>query len=185
MLQFDEIAKEVDPRFGDNAITDGPKTFLYFFRRFGFPKTGSDAEKSVCMYYIPSSQPGVWVSVIVDGVNAYWSLETSNRLNGQLSDSTVVATCQNALRELLTDLIRPVVVRDSFITVFGAATADDVRKGSVEYSHMAGWGVPTDAYADPEVFLDFMAWVKRQGHGDVVAGMKSIMPKGEEDDSDN
>lgn len=191
MLPIDEIAKEVDPRFGNSAITDGPKTFLYLFRRFGPSRHGSDAYKSVCQYYIPLSVDGTYLGVTITGEAAYWGfaavksissgLETALRAGG----GELVERCIAAAKEGLRDLIRPVAVRDSSFTIFGEANNDDCTNSFAEYAPSSGFGVPREFLMHTELFLDFMDWVRKQaGNGDTALAMRELMMDGEHNDSD-
>lgn len=183
MLPIDKLAQRVDPRFGAQAITDGPKTFLYLFRRFGPSSSGSDSDKVVCQYYIPLRlMPEAWLVIRISGLHAYWQFVASKKISTMLEaqlvagGGSVVDKCIEAIAAELNDLLRPVIVRDQSITVFGYATEEDFQREVAECSVASGWGVPRPFLMDPELFIEFIRWVTSQsGNGDTTAAMRDLM----------
>ncbi len=62
------------------------------------------------------------------------------------TDPEILTRVDAVLRHILLDLLRPVVIRDVEINLFGRCNADNPPRGrSAPWSHLAGWGVPIKA----------------------------------------
>jgi hypothetical protein len=81
--------------------------------------------------------------------------------------------CNQALRVAIADLLRPVFVRDVLINICGPVEAGgDLPRA--DYSHMAGFGVTTEVYDDPDAWFEFVAKARRVGGGDLLAGLQGV-----------
>ena len=178
-----EITSGIDARYGRGSI-DGPKALVYLYRRFGFTDQGSGDYKEVCRYAIETPLKDTYIVVIIGAKRAriHWAAEESlyERATQEICDSNqsptpFVQSCIDAAGDCLRDLRRPIRVRDQAITIFGEATDEDCNNSFCDASHMAGYGVPSGAFVDPDLFHDFMDVVKFIGGGDVAAGMKRVM----------
>lgn len=182
MIDVDGIAQKVDPRFGDNAFIPAAPAFMYLYRRFGFTDYGCDSYKSVCCYRIETKETGLYVLAKIGGFCSLgWTAK--RKLYDLLYDrhredwKELMMKCSTAIEDCVRDLTRPIMVRDVSITIFGESTAEDDKRPICEHSPMAGYGVPTGAYAEPDLFIDFMHFVRKFGNGNMSDGMKSLMKK--------
>lgn len=177
------IQKLNDDRIDDIASIDSGKAFVYLYRRFGFTASGSDGQKEVCDYVIPTSHPEVFVVIHIGATRAYLGVTSTREAHrrytqeelGSLGVATVyMQQIHQAVEDCLRDLLRPVRVRDVAINLLGVVPDADVND-EAERSPAAGYGVPGDCYREPGLFFDFVKWVREQGDGDFVAGMLKTM----------
>jgi len=91
------IIKHIVSRiFGDEydfSIPAGP-ALVYFYRRFGFTEHGSDADKWLCRYVLPTAVDGLWINFSFGGVNCYIGTSMSDVLEEKY---------HNAERRLVTE----------------------------------------------------------------------------------
>lgn len=80
--------------FGDEykfSIPSGP-ALVYFYRRFGFTKYGSDAYKQLCRYVLKTAVDGLYVSFLFGGTNCY--------IHGSMTDELMFEYEQEERRPL-------------------------------------------------------------------------------------
>jgi len=186
MLRFSIIVKRVgDPRVGGLGNVPAGPAFLYLYRRFGFPSSGSDAYKEVCAYYLPLSiKEDVFLRVFMGGRHAWLGIAMSHEVRDALIDQSLDNNVHDEDTELgrqildaaeavFRDLFRPVFVRDIPINLLGEA---EVAEGAeVERSPMAGYGVPTGCYENPGLFLETMGKIGDLGGGSIPEGLQKVL----------
>lgn len=167
----------------------GP-ALVYLLRRFGFPDAGSDPHKHVCAYTLPvAKMPATNLLLTIHGTRARigWQAQRDvycryvnemQMLRGDgawdiLPGTVFMEQCHDATVVALTDLCRPVFVRDEAITIFGAVGG--YGKPVAERYAGAGYGLDREWLAQPGVFLDFLDFVRQRGGGDRAAGIHAIM----------
>ena len=166
-----------DERIGEYGDIDSGNALVYLYRRFGFTPQGSDAYKRVCAYYVETPLKDTYLTFFIGGSQTFIGWTAKQNLFDRLDDDTEFAKqCKDAAEACLRDLLRPVFVRDVPITLLGKATTEELDQyDEAPRSRMAGYGVITECYEDPDVYFDFMKFVREQGGGDLIAGMKSIL----------
>lgn len=115
--------------------------------------------------------------------DAYRQVEPQPKYPWPGGDGEFVTAVHTAVADVLRDMLRPVQVRDVFINILGPMKDSDLGEydeerecfvNEAERSHMAGFGVPEDAYNDPNLFIDAMHDIRRFGQGDMVAGLTAV-----------
>lgn len=187
MLRFSIIVERVgDPRVGRLGDVPAGPAFLYLFRRFGFPASGSDAHKEVCVYYFPLAVEGTFLRVFVGGRHAWLGIALSPEVHNALIDQAVGTRVRDERTELgqqildaaevvFRDLFRPVFVRDIPINLLGEVTEEAKVGAVVERSQMAGYGVPRGCYDNPVLFLEAVREIRDLGGGSIPEGLQKVL----------
>ena len=138
-----EAADLVYPPCADNTQA---AQFLYLFRRFGYPKYGSDPHKDIAVYWLTTPDPHIIMSCC-PRASIHWSFgyAVSPLLRTYLNETRndiqprVHRACCAAMRELL----RPVFIRDAPYNILGFVPPDSVwlRWKHAVRSTQAGYGV--------------------------------------------
>ena len=183
MFPIENLCDEVDPRL--NKLAAG-KAFLYLYRRFGFPNSGSDRHKSVCEYMIECSAPGTFVILTVRSTlckitwsarrkqfNQYYDDERTTRRRKK--KTKWMEQCHESTKEVLRDLLRPVFVRDVPIWIFGAEDEGGISLESAEPAKTAGYGLSSDLFEDIGAFYDLIDHVRGLGYGSFAKGAKLVV----------
>lgn len=147
--------------------------FLYLFRRFGYPIHGGDSYKSLVDYFLSTPDPEVvlWCkpgsslrwsfgvgispafSVVAYDANRQWMMQRASRKPERWEDHLVCKRVHKAMCAAMTELLRPVLVRDVAYNILGRIKDGDPcgRWRFAEYSPQAGYGLgdfdPAKAYA--------------------------------------
>lgn len=198
MLSLSGLIKGVFGEQYDFYIPAG-QALLYLVRRFGYTPYGSDSHKQICQYRFGTSVNGLEVVIGVGGIHAFFysssSDEVSDKYHNELlayrhklqklpisEPGTFMYECQEATKNVLLDLLKPVRVRDSFINILGVVNPEydeeiDTYKNEVPCFHAAGNGVPTGWYESTDTLWEFDEFLERIGNGSYVNGMKFLMEK--------
>lgn len=167
-LSFDET---VDDVLGN---LNGGTAFAYLFRRFGYPWVGWDDHKDLASYTLTTP-----IDTIVLRLRLGHSGDNYPSLR-----CLVLCPCprphridpnpdeEAAVRKALSDLLRPVYVRDVPINIHGP------YEGSMRpVPHAKAAGYPSGALGeiDPEVMGDLHAAILRLGKGNPKRGLKKAL----------
>jgi hypothetical protein len=181
-MPIKSIIKNIDdPRIAPLGWIDAGKAFLYLFRRFGPPVYGSDGSKEICDYVIETEVKDVFLIIHIGGKKGYISWSATKKIRRRYDSDWMKAknkrtefmkSIEDSLENCLRDLLRPVSVRDNLITLLGEDTNE---LAIVEPYKAAGWGIVTEVYEAPDLYFDFIDYVKGIGNGSVVSGMRKIM----------
>jgi len=140
-----ESAEEILPD-GDYA-----SLFVYMFRRFGIPESGSDDYKEIACWYLTTPDPavGLMVSPRPNGLRYSFGYLVDTDVYNYHSHDDVEAIrlkIEPSLKQAMKDLLIPTNVRDTFINAVGRVKDDDIGKTTCGYSKWAGYGVTADYY---------------------------------------
>jgi len=148
------MAGIADPgRYADKIFPNGDYSslFLYMFRRFGIPESGSDPYKEIACWYLMTPDPAValMVSPRPSGLRySFGYLVDTKVYNYHSHDDIEVirAVIEPFLKQSMKDLLTPTNVRDVFINAVGRVKDDDVGRATCGYFKWAGFGVTSDYY---------------------------------------
>jgi len=129
--------------------------FIYLFRRFGYPKFGWDGLKHLIQYQISTPMEGVALivepAVAGGGTFGYMlredidqaCMDEDHKPWKDRPDDSIMKQVHTALCAAITDLLRPVYVRDVMLNISGfvgwnATTNDD---DAIKYAPGSGCGV--------------------------------------------
>jgi hypothetical protein len=129
---------------------DYASLFVYMFRRFGMPQSGSDPYKELACWYITTPDPAVALMVSPRPCGLYLSfgyLVNTDIYNYQThSDIEAIREkIEPSLKRSMKDLLTPTNIRDVYINAIGRVRDEDV-KDTCDYFEWAGYGVTPDYY---------------------------------------
>jgi hypothetical protein len=137
--------------------------FMYLFRRFGYPIHGGDPHKSLVDYFLTTPDPDVilWCKPASSlrwsfgvgispsfypeayGANRRWMMQRGNRRPERWEDHPVCQRVHGAMCAAMTELLRPVRIRDVAYNILGRVEDGTpyTRWHAAERSHQAGYGL--------------------------------------------
>ncbi len=148
-----DVRAIADVVWGDCAGQDsGLIAFAYLYRRFGPPIHGCDPRKDLASYALTTSDPDVFLLVhpgselrysigyrIPEDVKApalaarqRWCDDPQRVRPRPKPDQAIVACIDDALRLAMFDLLRPVALRDTLLTILGCDCQGRRRGEQVE-----------------------------------------------------
>jgi len=147
------MAGIADPgKYADDILLGGnySSLFVYMYRRFGIPQTGSDPYKEIACWYITTPDPAValMVSPRPSGLRySFGYLVNTNVYNYHSHDEVeaIRIKIEPSLKQAMKDLLIPTNVRDVYISAVGRVSDDNV-KTTCEYFKWAGYEVTSDYY---------------------------------------
>lgn len=146
--------------------------FMYLYRRFGYQIHGGDPHKSLADYFLSTPDPDV-VLWCKPGSSLRWSFgvgispalaeqayiakmqwrRSKNRNPEQWEDHPIYVRIHTAICAAMTELLRPVYIRDVDYNILGRVPGDAPygRWNAAEHSPQSGYGLgdfdPAKAYA--------------------------------------
>lgn len=147
MAGIADPGKDVDNIFPNG---DYASLFVYMYRRFGIPISGSDSYKEMARWYLttPDDAVALMVSPRPYGLRySFGYLINTNVYNYNSRDDVenIRKRIEPSLEQSMKDLLVPTNVRDTFINAIGNVS-DDKIKETCNYSKWAGYGVTPDYY---------------------------------------
>ncbi len=147
------MAGIADPgEYATDILPDGDyaSLFVYMFRRFGIPESGSDPYKEIACWYITTPDPAValMVSPRPSGLRYSFGYYIDTNVYNYHSHDDIEAikiVIEPSLKQSMKDLLISTNVRDVFINAIGRVEDDEVKK-TCKYSKWAGFGVTSDYY---------------------------------------
>jgi hypothetical protein len=148
------MAGIADPgQYADEIFSGGDYSslFVYMFRRFGIPESGSDPYKEIACWYLTTTDPAVAliVSPRPSGLRYSFGYLVNTNAYGYTSHDDIEAIrlkIEPFLKQSMEDLLTPTNVRDVFINAMGKVKDDDVGRATCGYFKWAGFGVTSDYY---------------------------------------
>ncbi len=148
------MAGIADPgEYADEILPNGDYSslFVYMFRRFGIPESGSDPYKEIACWYLttPDVAVGLMVSPRPSGLRysfGYWVNINVYEYHSRDEYDATGKVVEPALKQAMADLLTPTNVRDVYINAVGKIKDDDVGRATCDYSKWAGYGVTSDYY---------------------------------------
>jgi len=137
----------------DDILTDGDyaSLFVYMYRRFGIPMSGSDPYKEIACWYLTTPDPAVAliVSPRPSGLRYSFGYFIDTNVYGFNSHDDIEAIrlkIEPSLKQAMEDLLIPTNVRDAYINAIGRILDDMRVKETCDYFKWAGYGVTYDYY---------------------------------------
>lgn len=148
------MAGIADPgKYADEILLNGnfSSLFVYMYRRFGVPISGSDPYKEIACWYLttPNAAVALMVSPRPSGLRySFGYLIDTNIYNYHSHDDieAIRVKIEPFLKQSMKDLLTPTNVRDVFINAVGKVSDDDIGRTTCNYSKWAGFGVTSDYY---------------------------------------
>jgi hypothetical protein len=144
-------------------------TFMYLFRRFGYPRFGWDGYKELVQYHITTPMAGVVLTIRPNVTGSYtFGYMLRDDVHQQCEKEaafpevlppkdrpadSIMQQCHTALCAAIRDMLRPVGVRDVLIAICGKVDWDEPDEhilGAVKYAAGAGCGVGNELDKDAE-----------------------------------
>lgn len=155
----DSIARKVFSSEDIDLDYSGEMT-MYLFRRFGYPRYGWDSHKDVISYFLTTPDPdvmlwckpssGLWLSFGFGLRKAFariaYRAEMTWRMRsprvGEWEETDTYKRIETALHAAISELMRPVYVRDVDYNLLGRVTDEYPEwQKSAEHSPQAGYGL--------------------------------------------
>jgi len=148
------MAGIADPgQYADDIFPQGnyASLFVYMYRRFGIPVSGSDPYKEIACWYLTTSDAAVAliVSPRPSGLRYSFGYLIDTNIYGYNSHDdveTIRIKIEPSLKLSMKDLLIPTNVRDVYINAEGLIGNDMEVKETCEYFKWAGYGVTPDYY---------------------------------------
>jgi len=139
-----KCAEDIFPN-GDYA-----SLFVYMYRRFGIPVSGSDPYKEIACWHIKTPDPAValMVSPRPNGLRLSFGYLIDTNVYSYRNHDDIEAIrikIESSLKLAMKDLLIPTNVRDTFINAVGRVSDDEVKE-TCDYFKWAGYGVTSDYY---------------------------------------
>lgn len=139
-------------KYADDIFQNGDyaSLFVYMYRRFGIPISGSDPYKEIACWYLttPDTAVALIVSPRPSGLRySFGYLVDTNVYNYHSHDDVeaIGIKVEPSLKQSMKDLLIPTNVRDTFINALGRVSDDEVKE-TCNYFKWAGYGVTSDYY---------------------------------------
>lgn len=147
------MAGIADPgKYADDIFPNGDyaSLFVYMYRRFGIPSSGSDGYKEIACWYLttPDAAVALMVSPRPSGLRYSFGYLIDRSVYDYHSHDDVEeikTVIEPFLKQSMKDLLIPTNVRDCFINAEGRVGDDEVKE-TCEYFEWAGYGVTPDYY---------------------------------------
>lgn len=147
------MAGIADPgEYADDILANGDyaSLFVYMYRRFGIPISGSDPYKEIACWYLttPDKAVALIVSPRPSGLRySFGYLIDTNiyKYNSHDELEAIRIKIEPFLKQAMKDLLTATNVRDVYINATGRVSDDEVRE-TCDYSKWAGYGVTPDYY---------------------------------------
>lgn len=148
------MAGIADPgSYADDIFQNGDfaSLFVYMFRRFGTPPSGSDDYKEIACWYLttPDHAVALMVSPRPSGLRySFGYIINTNVYNYNSHDDieAIRIKIEPPLKQSMENLLIPTNVRDTFINAIGKISDDAKIKETCDYFKWAGYGVTPDYY---------------------------------------
>ncbi len=139
-----EFANDIFPS-GDYA-----SLFVYMYRRFGVPTSGSDPYKEIACWYLTTPDPAVGLKVSPRPNGLLYSfgyLIDTNVYKYQSHDDieAIRIKIEPSLKQAMENLLIPTNVRDIYINAIGKVSDNEVKE-TCNYWKWAGYGVTPDYF---------------------------------------
>ena len=181
-----ELAEELLPGL------HGSDLFTYCFRRFGYPSIGWDNHKELVRYRVTTPESDVFLEI-----RPHMGTDSSNLMFGYViteeieeeyhalliagrrfewEDQPTYERVAEALSAAISDLLRPVYVRDVPINCYGRMDdSEEFELEEVEPYHAAGYPIPSCFLKDTKRYESFTDALITQGDGDMDKGIDRVI----------